>query len=60
MMFRSPLQTVLSGSNYNLWVQEMKSFLIGRKLWRIITEDITQPITAQDEIEAKFANYLED
>ncbi|CAI8585358.1 unnamed protein product [Vicia faba] len=31
--------TTLTGPNYNLWVQGMKSFLIRRKLWRIVTGD---------------------
>ena len=43
-----PIATVLSGSNYNLWIQGMKSFLIGRKLWRIVTGDITKPTKQQD------------
>jgi len=38
----------------------MKSFLIRRKLWRIVTGDITQPIIAADEPEDKFADRLED
>ena len=38
-----PITTVLSGSNYNIWIQGMKSFLIGRKLWHIVTGDITKP-----------------
>ena len=40
----------------------MKSFLIGRKLWRIVTGDITKP-TAQDkdkEGDNKFIERLED
>ncbi|KAJ6392554.1 hypothetical protein OIU84_026837 [Salix udensis] len=55
-----PIATVLSGSNYNLWIQGMKSFLIGRKLWRIITGDITKPTKEQDETDTKFADRLED
>jgi len=38
-----PITTVFSGSNYNIWIQGMKSFLIGRKLWHIVTGDITKP-----------------
>jgi hypothetical protein len=37
-----PTTTVLFGSNYNIWIQGMKSFLIGHKLWRIVTGDITK------------------
>ena len=30
--------------NYITWAHQMRSFLIGRKLWRIVTGDITKPI----------------
>ncbi|KAG6787115.1 hypothetical protein POTOM_008746 [Populus tomentosa] len=55
-----PITTVLSGLNYNLWIQGMKSFLIGRKLWRILTGDITKPTKETDESDMKFADRLED
>ena len=38
----------------------MRSFLIGRKLWRIITGDITKPTRETSETDAKFAERLED
>ncbi|KZV40897.1 hypothetical protein F511_05142 [Dorcoceras hygrometricum] len=38
----------------------MKSFLIGRKLWRIVTGDITTPTKQQDETDDRFADRLED
>jgi hypothetical protein len=55
-----PITIVLSGSNYNLWIQGMKSFLIGHKLWRIVIGDITKPTKEKDESDTKFANRLED
>lgn len=56
----TPITTILTGSNYNVWVQGMKSFLIGRKLWRIVTGDITKPTKEKEETAAKFADRLED
>jgi len=52
----------LTGSNYNLWVQGMKSFLIGRKLWRYVTGewDIVKPIREDKETATIFADRLED
>ena len=38
----------------------MKSFLIGRKLWRIVTGDITKPIEQENEDDNKFMKRLED
>ena len=55
-----PITTILTGSNYNLWVQGMKSFLIDRKLWRIVTGDITKPTREKNETDAKFADRFED
>jgi hypothetical protein len=55
-----PITTILFGSNYNIWIQGMKSFLIGRKLWRIVTRDITKPTKEKDESDTKFTNRLED
>lgn len=39
-----PINVVLSGDNYSLWMQSMKQFLISKKLWKIVTGDITAPI----------------
>ena len=40
----APISVILSGSdNYDLWMQSMKSFLIGKKRWRIVTGDILPP-----------------
>ena len=42
-----PISMILDGSNYITWTNQIKSFLIGRKLWRIVSGDITKP-TKQD------------
>jgi hypothetical protein len=56
-----PITTTLTGQpNYNIWVQGMKSFLIGRKLWRIVTGDVVKPTREKDESATKFAERLED
>ncbi|KAL0559351.1 hypothetical protein IC582_003960 [Cucumis melo] len=55
-----PISTILDGSNYITWANQMKSFLIGRKLWRIVTGDITK-LTKQDkEDDSKFIERLEE
>jgi len=56
----TPITTTFTGSNYNLWVQGMKSFLISRKLWRILTADIAKPIREDKETATKFVDLLED
>ena len=55
-----PIPTVLTGSNYRLWVQGMRSFLKGRKLWRYITGDIRPPTRETDETDTQFTDRLED
>ena len=55
-----PIGTILDGSNYTFWSQRMKSFLIGRKFWRIVTSDIVKPVRNIDENDAKYAERLED
>ncbi|KAJ1394467.1 hypothetical protein SESBI_34169 [Sesbania bispinosa] len=55
-----PITTTLNGSNYNFWVPGMKSFLIGRKFWRIVTRDIRKPTKAKDETNEKFVERLEE
>ena len=39
-----PISVILNGSNYVLWAQAMSSFLKGKKLWRIVTGDVTKPV----------------
>ncbi|KAJ7957835.1 UBN2_3 domain-containing protein [Quillaja saponaria] len=55
-----PITTIVTGSNYNLWVQGMKNFLISRKLWQIVTGDITKPSKENIETDSKFADRLAD
>ena len=55
-----PITTISSGSNYNLWIQGMKSFLIGCKLWYILTGDITKITKKTDESDTKFVDRLEN
>ncbi|XP_028053745.1 uncharacterized protein LOC114258087 [Camellia sinensis] len=54
-----PISVILDGSNYVLWAQAMSSFLKGKKLWRIITGDITQPVkdTAETTISPGTPTY---
>ena len=55
-----PISTVLDGTNYLTWANQMKSFLIGRKLWRISTGDITKPTKQDKEDDSKFIDRLEE
>ncbi|KAL0559260.1 hypothetical protein IC582_003857 [Cucumis melo] len=54
------ISTILDGSNYITWANQMKSFLIGRKLWRIVTGDITKPTKQDKEDDSKFIERLEE
>ncbi|KAL0546824.1 hypothetical protein IC582_016742 [Cucumis melo] len=55
-----PISTILDGSNYITWANQMKSFLIGRKLWRIVTGDIAKPTKQDKEDDGKFSERLEE
>ncbi|TYK29664.1 Zinc finger, CCHC-type [Cucumis melo var. makuwa] len=55
-----PISTILDGSNYITWANQMKSFLIGRKLWRIVTGDITKLTKQEKEDDSKFIECLEE
>ena len=55
-----PISTSMDGTNYVIWAQAMSSFLRGRKLWRIVTGDITEPEEIEGEDKSKFADRLED
>ena len=55
-----PIGTILDGSNYIFWSQRMKSFLIGRKFWRIVIDDIVKPVCNTDENDTKYVERLED
>ncbi|XP_016196123.1 uncharacterized protein LOC107637200 [Arachis ipaensis] len=39
-----PIPVILNGSNYAHWVEAMREFLKGRKLWRYVTGDIACPV----------------
>ena len=54
-----PISVILNGSNYVLWAQAMSSFLKGKKLWRIVTGDVTKPVKDSDtnETTAPTATY---
>ena len=55
-----PISTIIDDTNYTIWAQGMRSFFIGRKLWRVVTGDITKPVRDSDESDTKFAEKLED
>ena len=44
-----PINIIFDGSNYDIWAQEMCSFLKGRILWRIVTDEISKPVQKKDE-----------
>ncbi|KAL0539908.1 hypothetical protein IC582_024129 [Cucumis melo] len=55
-----PISTILDGTNYITWAHQMRSFLIGRKLWRIVTGDITKPVKPiVHETSAEDIQYIE-
>ncbi|MED6114330.1 hypothetical protein PIB30_079226 [Stylosanthes scabra] len=39
-----PIPVILNGSNYAHWVEAIRGFLKGRKLWRYVTGDIVCPV----------------
>ena len=45
--------------NYDIWAQEMYSFLKGRILWRIVTDKILKPTQKEDEDKEKFTERLD-
>ena len=50
---------IFDGSNYDIWAQEMCSFLKGRILWHIMTSQIPKSTQKKDEDEEKFTERLE-
>ncbi|XP_010041380.1 uncharacterized protein LOC104430332 [Eucalyptus grandis] len=54
-----PIQTILSGSNYILWAQEISSFLKGCKLWRHVTGSIFEPSEAIEDDDDTFVKRLD-
>jgi len=55
-----PIKTILDGTNYVPWSQEMSSFLKGRRLWRYTTGDISKPVAQTGEASATLAERLEE
>ena len=53
------IKVIFDGSNYDIWAQEMCSFLKGRILWRIVTEKILKPVQKKDEDEENFIEWLD-
>ena len=47
-----PISTILDGTNYITWAHQMRSFFIGRKLWRIVTGDIIKPVKPTPPMES--------
>lgn len=54
------IRTILDGTNYLTWTHQMKSFLIGCKLWCIVTGNISKPVKSDSEDDSKFIKRLED
>jgi len=55
-----PINTILDGTPYVPWSQEMSSFLKGRRLWRYVTGDISKPVQQTGEMDAELTERLED
>lgn len=53
-----PIATLLDGANYVLCSEQIKIFLIGRKLWWIMIKDIVQPVREENENDVKYAERL--
>ncbi|KAK9128931.1 hypothetical protein Syun_017728 [Stephania yunnanensis] len=53
-----PISTILDGSNYPLWSHQIKSFLIGHKLWRIVMGDIVKPEQSEKEPDNKYFDRI--
>lgn len=55
-----PIDIILDGTNYILWASTMTIFLKGRKLWRFVSGDISQPEQHATESKEAFLDRLED
>ena len=49
-----PIKTILDGSNYAIWSQEMSNFLKERRLWLYVSGDIAKPTKQQNETDVVF------
>ncbi|XP_057759326.1 uncharacterized protein LOC130979796 [Arachis stenosperma] len=67
------IPVILNGSNYAHWVEAMREFLKGRKLWQYVTGDIVCPVKqtvsdksqdgvskSKEDVEKDFAERLKD
>lgn len=54
-----PINIFLDGTNYNIWTKQMSIFFIGRRLWRFVTGDKTQPTKSERESLEEFDERLE-
>jgi len=50
----------MEGLNYTIWAQAMSSFLKGKKLWRYVTGDISEPEKVVGEDNTKYIDRLEE
>lgn len=55
-----PIPIVLNGSNYTHWVEAMRGFLKGRRLWRYVTGDMECPTKGTEETKESYADKLEE
>lgn len=54
-----PITMIFDGSNYDLWPQEICTFLKGRLLWRILTGEVVKPTRQDHETRTKFIERLD-
>jgi len=52
--YACPISVILNGANYIHWAQAMTNFLKARKVWRIVTRDIIEPVRKEGETLKKF------
>ncbi|XP_072058111.1 uncharacterized protein [Arachis hypogaea] len=52
-----PIPVILNGSDYTHWVEAMREFFKGRKLWRYVTNGTSK---SKEDVEKDFAEKLED
>lgn len=48
------------GPNYLHYAQAMTRYLKSRRLWRIVTEEITAPVRKEGETKEKYYEWQED
>ena len=55
-----PISITLNGTNFLYWAQVMTSFLKSRRVWRIITREVTAPNRKDGETKEKYDERKED